>query len=283
MSPEGQDALAPALASGLSIGLGIGLPAAFAVFAWWFGTGLVLLLDHLPRRGLRWSLLLSSALALAALTALAVTARTDTTAGAYCAFASALLLWGWHELSFLSGWLTGPRRQAASPGARGWPRLREALAVILWHELALLASLALLLAWTWEAPNPVGGWTFAVLWMMRASAKINLYLGVRNLGADMVPPALAYLPSYFRRRPVNLFFPFAVTAATAVAVAMVAAALHLPLGPAQAAGLMLAGALLGLAILEHWLLVLPLDLNALWRWVLRWRAAPADGVLPHAR
>ena len=39
--------------------------------------------------------------------------------------------------------------------------------------------------------------------------------------------------------------------------------------PTQAAGLALAGTLLAPAIVEHWLLILPLDATALWRWAMQ--------------
>jgi putative photosynthetic complex assembly protein 2 len=61
------------------------------------------------------------------------------TGGAYCAFTCALLVWGWHELSFLTGWITGPRRAPARP-ARGLARFVQAVQAILWHELAILAG-----------------------------------------------------------------------------------------------------------------------------------------------
>ena len=88
------------------------LAAVFAVFIWWASTGIVLLLNGMQRRAYRWSLLVSTLLALAALLALAHTAQQTTTASVYCAFTSALLVWGWHELSFLTGWITGPRTTA---------------------------------------------------------------------------------------------------------------------------------------------------------------------------
>lgn len=45
-------------------------PIIFAVFIWWFSTGLILLLDGLPRTTFRWSHLISSALAVMALVGL---------------------------------------------------------------------------------------------------------------------------------------------------------------------------------------------------------------------
>ena len=264
------------------------LPAVFAIFIWWFSTGVILLLDNLPRTTFRWSIVLSSLLAGGALLGLAHTAGQTTEAGAYCAFTCALLVWGWHELTFLTGWLTGPRKIASPAGLTGWPRFSQAVAAILWHEIGILAMGAAIVAITWNAPNQVGTWTFAVLWIMRTSAKLNLFLGVRNLSEEFLPPHLKYLQSFFRRRKMNLLFPLSVTAATAVAAMMVAAALRAP--TAEAVGLVLVTTMLALAILEHWLLVLPLPSTALWRWAMRQPApepaAPRpdnEDILLHAR
>lgn len=247
----------------------IALPVAFAIFVWWFSTGIVLLLDGLPRTTFRWSHLVSTALALGAFAGLLHTAPQTSVAGAYCAFTCALLVWGWHELSFLTGWVTGPRQQAAEPGARGWARFRQAFAAVLWHELAILGSGAVIVAATWRQPNQVGAATFAVLWVMRISAKLNVFLGVRNLSLSLLPPHLKYLGSYFRRRPMNRLFPFAVSAATAVAALVIADALSFAPGSAPFAGSLLVATLLVLAIVEHWLLVLPIDATALWHWALQ--------------
>ena len=229
--------------------LSTALPVLFAVFIWWFATGIVLLLDGLPRTTFRWSHLLSTLLALGAFVGLAHTAPQTTPAGAFCAFTSALLVWGWHELSFLTGWVTGPRQQAADPGVRGWPRFVQAVAAILWHELAILASGALILAITWQSANQVGLATFAVLWVMRISAKLNVFLGVRNLSIEFLPPHLAYLASFFRKRAMNLLFPISVTASSIVFAWLVNEALAAPAGSAKATGHLLVATLLGLAIL----------------------------------
>lgn len=258
--------------------LGLALPVLFAVFVWWFATGIVLLLDGLPRTTFRWSHLISTALALGAFLGLAHTATQTTVTGAYCAFTCALLVWGWHELSFLTGWITGPRQRGADRGARGGVRFVQAVGAILWHELAILGSGALIAAITWDAPNHVGLATFAVLWVMRISAKLNVFLGVRNLSIELLPPHLAYLASYFRRRAMNLLFPLSITASTVVAAWMVNDAIDARGTGAYATGQLLVATLLVLAIVEHWLLVLPLQATALWRWAMRRRdAVPAGG------
>ncbi len=247
----------------------VGWAALFAVFIWWFSTGIVLLLNRLSTAAVQLSQLLSSLLGGLALLALAHTAQQTSVAAAYCAFTSALLVWGWHELSFLTGWITGPRKTALPPGLREGQRFWQSVRAILWHELAILAVGIGIVAITWEAPNQTGTGTFIVLWVMRTSAKLNLFLGVRNLSEKFLPAHLAYLESFFRRRPVNLLFPVSVTAATAVLAVMVQHALAPTTPEAVMVGTTLVATMLALAVLEHWLLVLPLDTTALWRWAMR--------------
>lgn len=256
------------------------LPVLFTVFIWWFTTGLVLLLDNLPHTTFRWSVLLSSLLAGGALLGLAHTAGQTSVAGAYCAFTCALLVWGWHELTFLTGWLTGPRKTAATPGIEGGQRFTEAVAAILWHELAIVGSGLAIFAITWGQPNQIGSWTFAVLWAMRTSAKLNLFLGVRNLSEEFLPDHLAYMGSYFRRRPINLLFPFAVVGASATLGWLLIRAAADGLPAAAQTGLILVATMLALAIVEHWLLVLPIQSTALWRWAMRKRHAAISRPAP---
>lgn len=247
----------------------LALALLFAVFIWWFSTGTVLLLNRLSRGAVSLSLFLSSLLAVASLVGLAHTAPQSTTTGAYCAFTCALLVWGWHELSFLTGWITGPRKTALPPGLSEGRRFVEAVRAILWHELAIVAMGGVIGAITWDQPNQVGMGTFAVLWVMRTSAKLNLFLGVRNLSEAFLPAHLKYLESFFRRRPMNLLLPVSITAASAVLAVMVAHAVADGTALAAAVGTTLVASMLALAIVEHWMLVLPLDTTALWRWALR--------------
>ena len=262
----------------------LALAVLFAVFIWWFSTGIVLLLNRMSRGAVALSLFLSSLLALLALAGLAHTAQQTTTAGAYCAFTSALLVWGWHELSFLTGRVTGPRKTALPPGLSESRRFIESVRAILWHELAIMAAGVAIIAITWDAPNTVGRDTFLVLWIMRTSAKLNLYFGVRNLSEQFLPQHLAYMESFFRRRPMNLLLPVSVTAASAVLALIVMQARDPTLPPALAIGHTLVATLLALAIVEHWMLVLPLDTTALWRWAMRQagrrRATPSSTAVP---
>jgi putative photosynthetic complex assembly protein 2 len=148
-------------------------------------------------------------------------------------------------------------------------RFSQAAQAVLWHEIGLAMVFSVIVAITWDAPNQTGTWTFAVLWAMRLSAKLNLYFGVRNLSEEFLPVHLRYLQSFFRRRRMNWFFPFPVAAATFVTIWLFhwSANPATPDGPSMGAALV--AALLALAVIEHWMLVLPINPSALWRWALR--------------
>lgn len=243
-------------------------PVACALVVWWFSTGLILMLVRRPRATFAWSLLGAGLIAAGALWLLAAT-RDDTTAvAAYLAFGSGVALWGFLELGFLTGIVSGSRRHGCAAGCGGWRHFAHAIEAILHHELAIIAMAITVFAVAWSAPNPIGAWTFLVLWVMRQSAKLNLFLGVRNLGEEFLPPHLEYLKSYFRRRPINLLFPLSVTVPTIVVALLVRAALAPDADGFIVAGHLLVAALLALAVLEHWLMVLPVTLDALWRWAM---------------
>jgi len=247
-------------------------PALFAVLVWWFTTGVILWLDGLPRRTHVCSMYGMTALAVGAVVLMSSSADDASVGGVYAGFVAAVLLWGWLEMSFLMGYVTGPRRVAAGPGIKGWQHFTQATQAVIYHELAIAAAAALVWALTRNAELPTAWWTFCVLWAMRLSAKLNLFLGVPNVNEELLPAHLKYLGSYFRKRPMNLLFPLSVTVST-----LAAAALGLQLsaaadGSAAATALTLVLALLVLAILEHWFMVVPLPVNGLWRWALRARA-----------
>jgi len=223
----------------------------------------------MSRTAVTMSLVISSALGVGALAGLSHTAQQTSVMGAYCAFTCALLAWGWNELSFLTGWITGPQKTAILKSTKGWPRFAASFNAVVWHELAILLVGLAIVVITWDAPNQVGTGTYLVLWVMRTSAKLNLFFGVRNLSEEFLPAHLSYLKSFFKRRRMNAFFPFAVVSAIACLWLLIDFANQPMTTPAQVVGAVLVGTMLALAIAEHFMLVLPLDTTALWRWAIR--------------
>ncbi|WP_439595536.1 putative photosynthetic complex assembly protein PuhE [Falsiroseomonas sp.] len=259
-----------------------GLPALFTLFIWWFSTGVILYLDGLRRETFRWTMLGATTLLIAALAMLHATAWETTTRGAYLGFLGGLLVWAWIEIAFLTGLVTGPRRTACPPGATGWVRLRAALAAVLWHELAIIAGAACIALATWGAPNRIGLWTFLAFWVMRQSAKLNVYLGVRNLAEAFLPDHLRYLESFFRRRRMNLLFPVSAASGLLACLLLVQEAIAPGATPHQVAGFSLLATLVALGLIEHIFMVMPVPADALWRWGLASRKGRAGGVSPPA-
>ena len=253
----------------------LALPVLATLFIWWFSTGVILYLDGLPQCTFKWTMLGASAILGLALAGLAASGGDTSVAGAYCAFICAILVWGWQEVAFLLGYVTGPRREECPAGSRGWRRARFAFQTVLHHELALVFLALAVLAVTSDAPNQTGWWTYVILWTMRQSAKLNVFLGVRNLNETFLPAHLKYLQTYFRRSGMNPLFPVSIAASTMLVIPLWQLATVPGAGEAQATSQSLLAALLTLAILEHWFLVLPLPSEALWKWGLRSRAAAA--------
>lgn len=247
------------------------LAVLFVLVAWWSSTGAILWLDRLPRRTFPWSFAAVSVLALLALWGLAASRHGEGPAAAWLAFACGLAIWGWNETAFLLGYVTGPRSAPSPPGTSTGRRFLQAVQAILWHELALLASGAAILAVTFDGANRTGMGVFLALWLLRTSAKLNLHLGVPNPGDGLLPDHLRHLASFFSRRAMNPLFPLSITLATLAFARLVDLAVEAPAGSLEATMWTLLAALTALGLLEHWLMVLPVPETALWGWALKGR------------
>ncbi|SIS50326.1 putative photosynthetic complex assembly protein 2 [Roseivivax lentus] len=245
------------------------IAALLALFAWWFSTGLILLVVRGADRGNR-----SLAVTLLSLPVLCLGAWGLWTSGSqasvdgvYIAFLSALAIWGWIELAFLAGVVTGPNTHPCPEGRPGWERFLRAWGTIAYHEMALVFSLIAMWGALHGSANMFGVWTFAVLFVARVSAKLNLFLGVPKINTEFLPSALSHLPSHFRIAPMNVLFPVSITALS-FATACWLERIYSATSPAEVAGFALLSALTALALLEHWFMVLPLPDEKLWRWML---------------
>jgi len=251
--------------------------ALSALFVWWFSTGMVLWIIGSSRCNSRWGLFGAVVLSSASLYGLGRSAADTSVVGAYVAFTCAVLLWGTQEFGFLAGYITGPRNQPCPDNVTGWRRAALAVEAVLYHEFALVLSGLAVIAATWNAENQFGTWTYLILWAMRVSAELNLFLGVPVLNDEFLPKRLSHLTSYFVRKPVSPFFPLVVTVATAVTTLLVARALSGEGGAFAPTGYMLLASLLALGALEHWFMVLPLPIAALWGWSMRSRTDLTSG------
>ena len=242
------------------------LPLVFVALLWFASTALVVWLDNKPKVSFTNSLTITGMAALFGVGIIAAAAPSTTLLAIYASFVASFAVWGWHELSFLTGTTTGPRRDPCPEDARGWERFRMSAATVLHHELALIATLALLLILTWGSVNPTGAFAFAILFGMRLSTKFNVFLGVPNFSTEILPAQLAYLKSYFRKAPFNALMPVSLALGIGATVWLGRTALATSGDAAVQWSLLTGLALLG--VVEHLFLVMPLRDSALWRWAM---------------
>ena len=262
------------------------IAATSALFLWWFSTGIILWrVRYADNQGAgAHALSVIGALPLLAIGLYGVHATLDNTTakGAYIAFLSALAIWGWIELAFLSGVITGPNTTDCPTDAVLSQRFTRALGTILWHELLLAVTTIGLIGWCRHEPNTFALWTFVILFFARVSAKLNLFFGVPRINTEFLPKPLAHLASHFRNAPMNAVFPISITALSFASACWMERAVSATTD-AHLVGFTLLSALTLLALLEHWFMVLPLPDQKLWRWMMPARKIMDRKNLPHKR
>lgn len=242
-----------------------------ALFTWWFATGLILLVirsaDRTGGNAYNRAVFLSvPVLALGVAGVILSTADASLT-GLYKGFFGALAIWGWIELSFLSGVITGPERSDRPAGVSGADRFWRAWDALAHHEILLLAGLAFIILVTTGTENTIAVWTYAILFFARISAKLNLFFGVPRINFEFLPQPLQHLKTHMTRGPITAFFPLSVTVLS-FATACFAQLLMTADTTVQATSFALLTSLSALALLEHWFMVIPLPDAKLWRWML---------------
>lgn len=242
-----------------------------AVLLWWFSTGAILVAVRLAERGGKRAGFRATLLGLPMLMiggwAFLTTLSDTSLMGVYGAFLGVLALWGWVELAFLTGTVTGPHEEPLPPGRPGWERFLRAWSTIAYHEVVLTLLFAFVVMTSLGADNMVGTYTFLVLYFARISAKLNLFLGVSQVNTEFLPRHLEHLGSHFKIARMNWLFPISVTVLTFALACWIERLIAAETVSHQAGFALLAG-LTALALLEHWLLILPLPDAKLWRWML---------------
>jgi len=251
-----------------------GAPLILTLALWWGSTAVIArLIGHTPHTYPRL-LLLATLFGFAGL--LLLVGLRDTTSGAAAvgALIGAIAVWGWIEVTFLTGKVTGPPPGHSADDEGLFWRAGRAFTAILWHEILIALTVAVAAVFLLGRENDLALLVLLLLWLMRSSAKLNLFLGVRNLGEGFFPPHLRHLLDFMRHRAMNALMPISLLAGTAIAwhfgVASLSAA-----SAYEATASTILSTLAALAVFEHLLMVLPLPAETLWRWSLaNRRAAP---------
>lgn len=243
------------------------LPFAVVTVLWFVSTGLVAIINHRLRQSFGRALVIACACAFAGLALIVVTAHSTAVWASYVSFLGGLLIWSWHEISFLTGAVTGSHRAACPDGAKGWQRFSLATMALIHHEVALAMTAGLLLSLAAVTANPTGAYAFALLLIFRLSSKLNIYRGVPNLSDEMLPAHLSYLKSYFGPKQLRPVLALSIAAIIGLALwfGLEARSAISPHDTVQA-GLLCCLSLL--AALEHIFLAIPFRDSALWGWAL---------------
>lgn len=247
------------------------LPLLFVAIVWWLSTIVLLYRTGLNRGSYGRTLSVAAIAAAIGFFAVLVSRNDVTAVSPYIAFAGALAIWGFHEASYLLGFVSGPRPRECPETAPTLTRFWYGVKACLYHEMAVVATAIVLAVLTWNAASQVALWTFVIVWIMRWSTKLNIFLGVRNLHREYWPEHLQYLRSYARERPMNPLFPWSVAIAAAFVAFLVLLAVGAQDDPVQRTSAMLLSGLLILAVMEHVFLMYRVPDDALWRMATRAR------------
>ncbi|MEI2387887.1 putative photosynthetic complex assembly protein PuhE [Breoghania sp. JC706] len=250
-----------------------------AIGVWWLATGLVLALVHWStRRGLgAWQLLPAvTVVGVLGFLLMLYGSGEKTPLGSYAGFLGALLVWTWHETTFLTGMVTGRRKEECPPGLTGLARFMAAWKAVCDHEIALLFTGVILWLTLSGSDNLFALATFGLLWGMRISAKVLIFLGARHSISGLMPPAILHLRTYFNTGQTTPLFPLLLAVAVGLFAVLIAGALRAQHDYALVGHILLA-AFMALAIVEHLILVLPVSDTALWRWAVPGRRSPIGG------
>ncbi len=244
-------------------------PILFAIFLWWFTTGVIIAVYGRSLRLVRLCFAVFTGALLVSMWGLVATRPFSEPRYVYLAFVCGLLIWGWQTASYYLGYVVGPPPKAneslpINQSRRFWLALRSGL----YHELVVIAFALLLLALTWSYPNRWGLWIFLAMWLMHASARLNVFLGVRNFKIEFLPSHLHHLNAYVNKQANNFFLPISVIIASSVSLALVYRAIAPGAAPGESVGYLLVATMMILGIFEHVLLVLPVPV-ALWGWGVR--------------
>ena len=252
------------------------IAALGALFLWWFSTGAILMVvkyaDRTGGDAHKQTAFLSLPILVLGAYGFLESLEMLSTTSVLIAFISALAIWGWIEIAFLTGVITGPNRSKCPPKIPEWERFIRAWGTLAYHEMLLVAALIVMGFFVACAENAFGFWTFAVLFFARISAKLNLFLGVSKINTEFLPKPLAHLPSHFHHDHMNWLFPYSVTALTFAMTCWIER-IYAAETAAATTGFALLAALTALALLEHWFMVAKLPDEKLWRWLL---PAPKD-------
>ena len=245
---------------------------SFVCFLWWFLTGIILVIvNWADNKGEKYHKYVTIALLPflgAGFYGFVLSVKDTSTSGAYVAFISSLCIWGWLELAFLAGIITGPNRAEKPIGLNGFKRFWLAWTSIAYAEVMLISVLLVLVFFSIGYPNWVGLLTFLVLYVARLSAKLNLFFGVPKINIEFLPASVSHLASHFKISRTSWFFPLSILFLIGILIYWFNNLRLSSESSSEITGFYFLSTLTTLALLEHLFMVVSFPDAALWRWMI---------------
>ena len=184
---------------------------------------------------------------------LVVRTRDETTVrSARLAFLGSALIWWWCSTLFYAGFGMRIADNIAS-GPRTLTLAVQAIDATLRPDLFGVLALLLVGMTVWRRPNRVALWMLLTFWGTLQTAKLNVFMGVRNSGIDWLPDHLVGLSRYFGPPQNSPLLPATIALLTIGFLIVTVRAWNAP-GAFRTHMLAMIAFLLSLALLEHALL-----------------------------
>lgn len=244
----------------------IALGVAYSIFFWWFSTAAIIYFNFQPAyRAVVFSIALG--LMLLSLYVLYRHRQSETISSAFLTFTAGSLMWAFVEVSFYTGYIVGPQVRPIFTVGPSLIGFFKAIHRSLYHEALVLGLVGVMIVLLFNAKNRFGAYTFLMYWFMHQSAKLNIFLGVVNTGREFVPDTVADMTQYMTIAHMNWLFPFSITFCTLLVAQLFQRAKEAS-EPWRRVGFAIIATMALMALLEHWLLVLPLN-QSLWDIVIK--------------
>ncbi|NJL96050.1 MAG: alpha/beta fold hydrolase [Anaerolineae bacterium] len=200
------------------------LLVGYAILLWWGPTGAIMALYGRSRQVMRRGYALLSLAMLAALAGVLALRGASSVEGVALAVGCGVVIWGWQTAGYYLGFVTGP---APAPTQLRFPlplqtRFRIALRASLYHELLVIALGVVLALLSLGAANPFAFWIYLALALMHTSAKLNVFLGVRNFRVELLPSQMHYLGGLLGKGSSNWLFPISLSLAVGAVALLLA-------------------------------------------------------------
>jgi putative photosynthetic complex assembly protein 2 len=188
----------------------------------------------------------------------------------FCSFMASLFIWGWVELTFLTGVVAGIPLLEKQEIDRGSERERfiNGFRSIALNECLLISCLFLMAILSIGKLNNFGLTTFLILYVARVSAKLNLFFGVPYINLHFLTAPLKHIATFCRVAPIGFFFIASTIMLGLMFLFLVGFVIYSESMSELQFGYLLLSTLAGLAILEHLFMALPIKDATLWNWLL---------------